>query len=130
MAEPLGLKVVVLLIGVVTLATDVARLVLEWTPAHTRDAGETGEQAWYAQAWERRELGPPFAKKRTTPLDRSGARGPPRDLRQTEPAPSLELPPDLSIYHPAWCTACRQPTPRLDRRSFRERCSACHLLRS
>src|SRR5215470_6459034 len=132
MAESIGLKIVILLIGVVTLATDVARLALDWSPAHTRRGtviGQGGDQKWYGPAWERQELGAGFPQRRTTPLDPPGARGPPRDPWQTGPPPFSQPRPDLSIYHRG-CVTCRETMPRLERRDFREWCSACHLLRS
>ena len=135
MTESIPLKIILLLTAALTLATEVVRLASEWTPAHTPGAtvtgwGNPGDVEAYGQGREGREFDAfRSAERRMRPWAASAARGPPHDLRETGPAWLPKLRPDLSIYHPQWCVDCRQAMPRLERRRFRERCSACHLLR-
>jgi hypothetical protein len=85
------LNIVLMLTAIVTLATEVTRLTLEWSPSHlpqtpTRKPIEPAQPGHYGWACEWRE--------RRHPLSR--------------------LPPDYSITCPRWCLACHQPPRRVE----------------
>jgi hypothetical protein len=131
MMETGRLSFVLLVIALANLATDITRLALELAPApaphelvpvQTRpDQQEISVQPPEARADATQKDIP--QQKAKLP-DAPGARGPPRERRESGPAraPFSELRPDFSINHPPWCWACGQPMPRyVERRRFYER---------
>ena len=132
MMETGRLSFVLLVIALANLATDITRLALELAPApapHESVPVQTrpSQQETSLQSPDARE---PDATQKDIPQqkaklpDAPGARGPPRERRESGPAraPFSELRPDFSINHPPWCWACGQPMPRyVERRRFYER---------
>jgi len=123
------LSFVLLVIALANLATDLTRLVLELAPppaphesvpVQTRPSQqETSIQSLDADA-PQKDIPP----KKEKLLDALGARGPPRESRESRRAraPFSELRPDFSINHPPWCWACDQPMGRyVGRRRIYER---------
>ncbi len=126
------LSFVLLVIALANLATDVTRLLLELTPPPTLHESvpvqtrpsqpETSMQPPDAREPDASQKDIP--QKKAKLLDAPGARGPPREPREREPAraPFSELRPDFSINHPPWCLACGQPMHRyVERRRYYER---------
>jgi hypothetical protein len=122
MAESDRLKIILLLTAVVTLATDVVRLALELTPAHTRrdtiEQAGPGRHETDGQAPEWRDPGAPRFPQIPRPLERADARGPPRGPRETGSAPSARRRPDFIIDRPQWCRGCGPPMQRPERRRY------------
>jgi hypothetical protein len=124
------LSFVLLVIALANLATDITRLALELAPApapHESVPVETrpSQQETSMQSLDAREPAHnDIPQQRAKLPDAPGARGPPRERRESGPArvPFSELRPDFSINHPPWCWACGQPMPRyVERRRFYER---------
>jgi len=125
------LSFVLLVIALANLATDITRLALELAPppaphdsvpVQTRPSQqEISIQSPDARAdATRRDIPQQKAKLPDAP----GARGPPRERRESGPArvPFSELRPDFSVNHPPWCWACGQPMGRyVERGHFYER---------
>ena len=122
------LSFVLLVIALANLATDLTRLVLELAPppaphesvpVQTRPSQqETSIQLPDADAQK------DIPAKKEKLLDALGARGPPREPRESRRAraPFSELRPDFSINHPPWCWASNQPMGRyVERRRIYER---------
>ena len=130
--EPTRLSFVLLVIALANLATDITRLMLELAPPPTLHESvpvpmRPGQQETSVQPPDARESDTTqkdIAQKKARPLDAPGARGPPREPRESGPAraPFSQLRPDFSINHPPWCLACDQPMRRyVERRRFYER---------
>jgi hypothetical protein len=131
MLETGRLSFVLLVIALANLATDVTRLALELAspPApHESVPVQTppGQRETSGQAPDAREpdiTQKDIGKQKPKLSDAPGARGPPREPRDSAPArtPFSGLRPDFSIDHPPWCLACGQPVHRYDRRRSYER---------
>ncbi len=130
--ESARLSFVLLVIALANLATDITRLLLELAPPPTLHESvpmqtRPSQQETSVQPPDAREpdtTQKDIPQKKTRLLDAPGARGPPREPRESGPAraPFSELPPDFSINHPPWCLACGQPMRRyVERRRFYER---------
>lgn len=125
------LSFVLLVIALANLATDITRLALELAPPPASQESvpvqtRPGQQEISTPPADARA----DATQRESPQqkaklpDAPGARGPPRERRESGPAraPFSELRPDFSINHPPWCWACGQPMHRyFERRHFYER---------
>ena len=122
---------VLLVIALANLATDITRLALELAPP---PAPHESVPVQTIPVLQKTAIQPPDARadaaQRDIPQqkaklpDAPGARGPPRERRESGPAraPFSELRPDFSINHPPWCWACGQPMHRyVERRHFYER---------
>jgi len=123
---------VLLVIALANLATDITRLALELIPPPTLQESvpvqtRPGQPATSVQPPDARESDTTqkdIAPQKAKLSDAPGARGPPRETRQSGPArpPFSQLRPDFSINHPPWCLACGQPVRRnIERRRFYER---------
>jgi hypothetical protein len=130
--ETARLSFVLLVIALANLATDITRLVLELTPPPTLHESvpvqtRPGQQETSVQPPDAREpdtIHKDIAQKKTKPLDAPGARGPPREPRESGPAraPFSQLHLDFSINRPPWCVACGEPMRRyVEWRRFYER---------
>src|SRR5215467_2515637 len=109
--ETARLSFVLLVIALANLATDITRLALELAPPPAHESVPV-------------QTIPVQQEIAMQPPDAPGARGPPRERRESGPArvPFSELRPDFSINHPPWCPACDRPMPRyVERRHFYER---------
>jgi hypothetical protein len=115
--ESTRISMMVLLVGLVNIAADISRLLLEPAPRTSIAAPLQARSVPQAAPGpmpetERREAEPwlpptvhgPPATVHGPP--RAPPRGPP-DHRTVRPAFS-KLPPDFSINQPPWCLACRQ----------------------
>jgi hypothetical protein len=120
MAAPSRLRIILLLIAIAQLATEVTKLLRDWTPAHSTHTriGEwmnPGQPDAYGS--DPNTVNKDLGTKRRKPSDPSGARGPPADSRKSWPAPFPRLRPDIGFYHP-WCRDCRPPTWRYERKYY------------
>jgi hypothetical protein len=125
------LSFVLLVIALANLATDITRLALELAPP---PASHESVPVQTRPGQQEISTPPPDARVDATQKespqqkaklpDAPGARGPPRERRESAPArvPFSELRPDFSVNHPPWCRACGQPMGRyVERRHFYER---------
>ena len=120
--ESARLSFVLLVIALANLATDVTRLLLELPPPPTIHESvpvqtRPSQQETYMQPPDARDpdsTQKDIAQKKAKPLDAPGARGPPREPRESGPARASfsQLRPDFTISHPPWCLACGQQTRR------------------
>jgi hypothetical protein len=125
------LSFVLLVIALANLATDITRLAMELAPS---PASHESVPVQTHPSQQEASMQPPDARadaaqkdipqQKAKLPDAPGARGPPRERRESGPAraPFSELRPDFSINHPPWCWACGQPMHRyVERRHFYER---------
>ena len=120
MAAPSRIRIILLLIAIAQLATEVTKLLRDWTPAHSTHTriGEwmnPGQPDAYGSVRDTVHMDP--GTKRMKPSDPSSAPGPPAGSRKSEPAPFPRLRPDIGFYHP-WCRDCRPPAWRYERRYY------------
>jgi hypothetical protein len=87
------LNIVLMLTAMVTLATEVTRLVLEWSPSPLPQA----------------PVGLPIDPVQPDYYDRRAC-----DYWRERRPPLSRLPPDYSIRCPPWCRACRPPPRRVE----------------
>jgi len=127
MIEYPRLGLVLLFVAVANLATDVTRLLVEWShpiAPHEQIPIEAhpGDHDMPRQAADASRPEP--AQEKVATLVIPDARGPPRAPRAggAARAPFSPLPPDFSIDQPPWCPACRTQSMRryVERRRFRD----------
>jgi hypothetical protein len=110
MVEDARLGTIMLLVTIATLATDVSRLLLEFSPLATFEKATWGPR-WLDVDQETRQgsdaPGPDGPQQSVEPRTPLNARGPPHsNLRLRRPMFS-PLPIDFSVNQPPWCLACR-----------------------
>ena len=107
MVEDARLGTIMLLVTIATLATDVSRLLLEFSPRATLEKAMSGPR-WLGADQETPQgsdaLGPDGPQRSVEPLTPLNARGPPHSDVRPMFSP---LPIDFSVNQPPWCLACR-----------------------